>query len=82
MYWDSSINEVKFYSNSKKKWIKKIELKKYEKNQMYVDEILHFLKSVKNKKKTINPLNDGVKTLRISLSAKKSSVQKKMLKIN
>ena len=82
LYWDSSINEVKFYSNSKKKWIKKIELKKYEKNQMYVDEILHFLKSVKNKKKTINPLNDGVKTLRISLAAKKSSVQKKMLKIN
>jgi len=82
LYWDSGINEVKFYSNSKNKWIKKIEVKKYEKNQMYVDEILHFLKSVKNMKKTINPLNEGVKTLEISLAAKKSSVQKKMLKIN
>ena len=82
LYWDSIINEVKFYSNNKNKWIKKIEVKKYEKNQMYIDEILHFLKSVKNMKKTINPLNDGVKTLEISLAAKKSSEQKKMLKIN
>ncbi len=82
LYWDSSINEVKFYSNNKKKWIKKIELKKYEKNQMYIDEILYFLKSVKNKKKTINSINDGIKTLEISLAAKKSSAQKKMLKIN
>ena len=82
LYWDSIINEVKFYSNNKNKWIKKIEVKKYEKNQMYIDEILHFLKSVKNMKKTINPLNDGVKTLEISLAAKKSSEQKKILKIN
>ena len=82
LYWDSIINEVKFYSNNKNKWIKKIEIKKYEKNQMYIDEILHFLKSVKNMKKTINPLNDGLKTLEISLTAKKSSEQKKMLKIN
>ena len=82
LYWDSNINEVKFYSNNKNKWIKKIELKKYEKNQMYVDEILHFLKSVKNKKKTINPLSEGVKTLEISLAAKKASTQKRMLKIN
>jgi len=82
LYWDSSINEVKFYSNYKKKWIKKIELKKYEKNQMYIDEILDFLKSIKNKKKTINSLEDGIKTLEISLAAKKSSTQKKMLKIN
>jgi len=82
LYWDSNINQVKFYSKNKKKWIKKIEIKKYEKNEMYVNEILHFLKSVKNKKKTINSLSDGIKTLEISLAAKKSSAQKKMIKIN
>lgn len=82
LYWDSSINIVKFYSNNKKKWINKIEIKKYEKNQMYIDEILYFLKSVKKKKKTINPLNDGIKTLEISLVAIKSSKLKKMLKIS
>jgi len=82
LYWDSNINQVKFYPKNKKKWIKKIEIKKYEKNEMYVNEILHFLKSVKNKKKTINSLSDGIKTLEISLAAKKSSAQKKMIKIN
>ena len=82
LYWDYSNNIVKFYSNNKKKWINKIEIKKYEKNQMYIDEILYFLKSVKKKKKTINPLNDGIKTLEISLAAIKSSKLKKMLKIS
>ena len=82
LYWDSDINELKFYSKNKKKWIKKIQIKKYEKNKMYIDEILYFLKSVNSKKKTINPLNDGIETLQISLGAKKSSAQKKMIKIN
>ena len=46
---------------------------------MYVDEIKHFFKCVKNKKKTINDIDDGIKTLKIVLNAKKSSKHEKMI---
>ena len=46
---------------------------------MYVDEIKHFLKCVKNRKKTINSLDDGIKTLNIALTMKKSAKEKKII---
>lgn len=82
IYWDSNINEVKVFSKDRKKWIKKISLLKYEKNEMYVDEIKYFLKAVKKKEETLNPLIQGVETLNIVLAAKKSSKIEKIVKIN
>ena len=46
---------------------------------MYVDELKHFLNCVKNRTKTINTLNDGIKTLNIALAMKKSSKQNKII---
>jgi predicted dehydrogenase len=40
---------------------------------MYKEELDHFLKCVKQKKKTINPLKDAIDTLRVSLAIKRSS---------
>jgi len=48
---------------------------------MYVDEIKHFLKCVKNRKKTINTLEEGINTMNIALAMKKSAKLKKMVKI-
>jgi hypothetical protein len=39
---------------------------------MYVEEIKHFLKCVKNQTETINPLTQGIETLKIALRIKKS----------
>jgi len=81
LYWDSNINEVKMFSKNKKKWIRKISLKKYEKNKMYIDEIKYFLNIVEKKEQSINPLKQGIDTLDIILAAKKSSVIEKVVKI-
>ena len=35
---------------------------------MYVNELTHFMKCVKNKKNTINDLDQGIDTLKIALS--------------
>ena len=48
---------------------------------MYVDEIKHFLKCIKNRKNTINNIEEGVRTLNIALAMKKSAKMKKMVKI-
>lgn len=81
IYWDSLKNQVRMYDVKKKKWIEKIKLKRYNHNSMYISEISHFLSCVKNKKRTINPINQGAQILDIALSIKKSSKMKKVLKV-
>ena len=41
-------------------------------NSMYVEEIKHFIKCVKSRTETINPLIQGIETLKIALRIKKS----------
>ena len=82
VYWDSDINEVKFYSRKLKRWSKKMKVSKFQKNEMYVNEIKDFLKCIKNNSASMNNLSDGINTLKIVLTAKDSSKKKKLLKIN
>ena len=81
IYWDSTNNEVKIFDIKKKKWIIKLKVKNYDKNKQYVDELSHFLNCVKMKKKSINDLTQGIKTLKIALTTIKSSKEKKLVKI-
>jgi len=83
--WDSDSNSVRSYNSRKRMW-KKISVKnnytlksKNKVNLMYKEELDHFLKCVKQKRETINPLNDAIDTLKISLAIRSSS---KSLKIN
>ena len=39
-------------------------------NQMYVDELAHFVRCVRERRPTVNPLSGGVAALRIALSAR------------
>ena len=54
---------------------------KFERNEMYIDEVKHFLKCVKNRKKTINNLHDGIKTMNIALKMKKSAKNRKITEL-
>ena len=56
-------------------------LKKFQRNEMYIDEIIHFLKCVKNRQQTINNLDEGIKTMKIALAMKTSSKKRRMIKI-
>jgi len=79
LYWDSTTNEVKLFSQKNKSWKSIYKLKNFDNNQMYVDELQHFFKCIKSNKKTINDIDDGIKTLRVVLSAKKSSESGKLI---
>lgn len=82
LYWDSNKNHVLLYDVKKKKWIKKMKLKNYNINEMYLDEIKHFIKCVKKNEKSINPIEEGAKILNVAIGIKKSSKLKKMVLIN
>ena len=48
IYWNYSDNIVKFYNSKKKKWEEKLIPKKFKRNDMYMQEMIHFLDCVKN----------------------------------
>ena len=49
---------------------------------MFKQEIIHFLKCVKNREESINPIEkDGMETTKIGLSIIKSSKMKKWIKM-
>ncbi len=81
LIWDSRSNSINFYDNIKKKWSILLKLAKFDYNQMYVDELTHFIDCIKKKKTTINPISESIQTLKIALAIKNSSKQKKVLKI-
>lgn len=81
LFWNSDDNVVKIYDIKKKRWIKKFEWKDYERNALFLDELSHFLQCVKTRTKTVNPLNQGIETLKIALGIMKSSKTKSVLKL-
>lgn len=81
IYWDSNTNAVRLYDVKKKKWIEKLKLKDYDNNLTYIEEMRHLINCVNKKKKTINTIHDGIKTLQIVLAAKQASRTGKMVKL-
>ena len=79
--WDSSSNEVKIFYRDRKSWKIELKLKHFEKNSMYVDELNYFFTCIDMKNSTMNDISDGIKTLQIILSAKKSSKLGKMITV-
>jgi len=79
---DLESNTVKFYDVKNKKWITKLNLSKYDLNKTYIEELTHFIDCIGGKDKPINPLKDGIYTLKVALDAKKSSKLKKTLSIS
>ena len=73
IYWDSNDNCVNTFNMNKKRWETKLELKNYERNFSYIEQLKHFLKCVKHRKETINDLEQGITTLKIALAIKKAS---------
>jgi len=78
---DLETNVVQLYKNSSNKWYQKLKLKNYDINETYKKELKHFLYCVKIRKETINPLSHGIEILKIALSIKESSKQKKTIKL-
>ena len=79
IYWDSMDNIVKVYDIKLKKWIEKINIINYERNDMYVDEMKYFLDCVSINKNTNNDIKNGISTLKIALDVIESSKSKRMI---
>ena len=81
IFWNSVYNEVKFFDAKKKSWKTILKLKKFERNDMYVDEIKYFMNCVKKRKKPMNSLDEGIDTMKIALNIIKSGKTKKVIDV-
>jgi len=79
IYWDSKDNIVKVYDIKVKKWIEKINIVNYERNDMYVEEMKYFLDCVSRNKNTNNDIKNGISTLKIALDIIESSKSKRVV---
>ena len=84
--WETDSNDIKIFNSNSKKWTgvkvkNNYRLTSTYANTMYVDEITHFLRNVKKRKKTINDINQGIDVLKIALSIRKASQEKKAIRV-
>jgi len=81
MIWDFQKGKLDIFNLKKQKWENIIHEKYMDKNLTYQKEIAHFIQCVKSRKKTINPLSDGIETLKIVLSIMKSAKANRMVSV-
>ena len=81
LFCDFNRNIVSLYELNKKKWKEIMNLKNYNINDMYVEEMKQLLKCVRTQKKSINDIDQGLKTLKIGLAILKSSKTNKVVQL-
>ena len=81
LFCDFNRNIVSLYELKKKRWKEIMNLKNYNLNDMYVEEMKQLLKCVRTQKKSINDIDQGLKTLKIGLAILKSSKTNKVVQL-
>lgn len=79
--WDFNDRRVWLFRAKGKFWEVFEEPKNYDLNNMYVEEMAHFLDCVQNKKQTITDIRCGLKTLQIITAAKISAKAGQMKRV-
>lgn len=70
IYWDFTDHSVQVFDAAGKLAKTIAEPYGWEINQMYIDELSHFLSAVRSNSQTMNPLSGGLDALKIALAAR------------
>ena len=71
--WDFNDRSVRLYLASENKWEVFEEPRTYDLNEMYKEQMKHFIESIQNQTKTITDIFAALKTLKLIMAAKASS---------
>ena len=77
IFWDFNAKAVRWYDAANKEWTTYAPPETWEINQMYVDEMKHFLDCLRNGVATTLPIPAAAAVMRIVFAAKTSSAQGK-----
>ena len=81
VFWDFNGKQVRWFNALSKAWKVFPQPESWEINQMYLDEMRHFLDCATSHRQTILPIPDAVGLMRVVFAAKASSQQKRMIEV-
>lgn len=80
LVWDYETSLLKIFTINEKKWKSSI-APNFDRNDMFVNEMKHFLNCTRKKEKSINPIQDGTEVLKLALLAKQSAQSHRVITI-
>jgi predicted dehydrogenase len=79
--WDFNAGAVRWYDAASKQWTTFPQPETWEMNQMYVDEMKHFLDCLAERRPTTLPIPEAATLMQVVFAAKDSSAQGKMISV-
>jgi predicted dehydrogenase len=79
IHWDFAAGQVRFYSSQDQRWSGFVNPAGWEMNQMYLDEMAHFLSCIDGREAPESNVFDAAKVLQIALAAKASATEKRWI---
>lgn len=73
IFWDFKKQAVRWFDADQNKWNTFSQSKKWQLNQMFVDELKHFLECISQNKQTVLPISDAIKLMNVVFTAKASA---------
>jgi predicted dehydrogenase len=81
IFWDFNGAAVRWYDAVSKRWASYAQPENWHINQMYVDEMKHFLDCLRGKRPTTLPIPEAVALMRVVFAAKSSAEQEKTIAV-
>ena len=81
IFWDFNAKAVRWYNAANKEWTTYPQPETWDINQMYVDEMKHFLDCLAEQRATMLPIPEAAAVMRIVFAAKTSSEQGKTVAV-
>jgi predicted dehydrogenase len=81
IFWDFTGKNVRWYEAACKEWKSFAQPENWEVNDMYIDEMKHFLSCLNEKRPTTLPIPDAALLMQAVFAARRSSEQGKMIDV-
>ncbi len=81
IYWDNQTGEVRLFSEIEENWRTIKPPKKFERNQLFIEQMKHFLLLTKGKTKSRCGFEDGVRALQLALAVHESQTTGKLIRL-
>jgi len=81
LHWDYTAGEVRWFSAQTKQWKVYANPSGWEANQMYLDEMKHFLRCATGEEKPVLDVFDAARVLQIALAAKEFAVKQRWIEL-
>ena len=79
IFWDFREGSVRLFEAKGERWSTFRQPDDFQVNQIYVDEMRHFLECVDQRRPTTLPVADGVRVMALALAAKRSAQEKRLV---